>query len=151
MGLPQHNIEKIRLVGLIHDIGKIAVRESVLNKLDKLTDDEYQHILTHCGIGEHIITPIVEDEQILKAVRHHHERYNGTGYPDGLSSGQISLGAKILAVADAYDAITSRRPYREAMNIQTACDEIERCKGTQFDPEVANALLRVIKSTKLVA
>jgi len=150
LGLPQHDIETIRLAGLIHDIGKIGVRESVLNKSGKPTGDEYQHILAHCEIGEHILTPIVEDEQVLKAVRHHHERYNGTGYPDGLSGGQISLGAKILAVADAYDAITSKRPYRGAMSIQTACGEIERCKGTQFDPEVADAFLRIKRSTKLV-
>ncbi len=150
LGLPQHNIEKIRLAGLIHDIGKIGVKESVLNKLGRLTDDEYQHILTHCEIGEHILTPIVEDEQILKTVRHHHEHYDGTGYPDGLSSGQISLGAKILAVADAYDALTSRHPYREAMSIRAACDEIERCKGTQFDPEVADTFLATRKSTQSV-
>jgi len=145
LGLPQHNIEKMRLAGLIHDIGKIGVRESVLNKPGRVTADEYQHILSHCDIGEHILTPIVEDEQILRAVRHHHERYDGGGYPDGLSAGQIPLGAKILAVADTYDAIISGRPYREAVSIQTACDEIQRHKGTQFDPEVVDAFLRIRK------
>jgi len=150
LGLPQPEIEKIRLAGLIHDIGKIGVRESVLNKPARVTADEYQHILSHCDIGEHILTPIVEDEQILKAVRHHHERYDGTGYPDRLSGGQIPLGARILAVADTYDAIISGRPYREAESIQAACDEIQRHKGTQFDPEVVDAFLRIRKSAKLV-
>jgi putative two-component system response regulator len=150
LGLPQQDVERIRLAGLIHDIGKIGVREAVLNKPGKVNAEEYQHILSHCNIGEHILTPIVEDEQILRAVRHHHERYDGTGYPDGLSGGQIPLGAKILAVADTYDAIISGRPYREAESIQTACDEIQRHKGTQFDPEVVGAFLRIRKSAKLV-
>jgi len=150
LGLPQPDIEKIRLVGLIHDIGKIGVRESVLNKPGRVTADEYQHILSHCDIGEHILTPVVEDEQILKAVRHHHERYDGAGYPDRLSGEQIPLGARILAVADTYDAMISGRPYREAVSIQAACDEIQRHKGTQFDPEVVDAFLRIRKSAKLV-
>ena len=149
MGLSRQDINKIRLAGLIHDIGKIGVRASVLNKPGRLNDDEYQHIKTHSEIGEHILTPIVEDEQILKTVRHHHERYDGTGYPDGLSGEQIPLGAKILAVADAYDAITSERPYRKAMSIQSACHEIELCKGSQFDPEVADTFLRIKKHSKL--
>jgi putative two-component system response regulator len=150
LGLSQQDIEKIRLAGLIHDIGKIGVRESILNKSGRVNASEYQHILSHCDIGEHILTPIVEDEQILKAVRHHHERYDGTGYPDGLSGEQIPLGARILAVADTYDAIISGRPYREAESIQTACNEIQRHKGTQFDPEVVDAFLRIRKSAKLV-
>ncbi len=149
MGLSRQDIAGIRLAGLIHDIGKIGVRASVLNKPDRLNDDEYQHIKTHTEIGEHILAPIVEDEQILKAVRHHHERHDGTGYPDGLSGGQIPLGAKILAVADAYDAITSERPYREAMSTQIAYNIIERCKGSQFDPEVADTFLIIKKYSNL--
>jgi putative two-component system response regulator len=149
LGLPQQNIEKIRLAGLIHDIGKIGVRESVLNKPGRVNADEYQHILSHSDIGEHILTPIVEDEQILRAVRHHHERYDGTGYPDRLSGSQIPLGARILAVADTYDAIISGRPYREAQSIRAACDEILRHKGTQFDPEVVDAFLRNQKISQI--
>ena len=143
LGMPQDSIEKIRLAGLIHDIGKIGVKESVLNKPGRLTDEEFQHIKHHCEKGEHILTPIVEDEEILRMVRHHHERNDGTGYPSGLSSEQIPLGAKILALADAYDAMTSERPYRKAMSSETSYGEIERCKGTQFNPEVANAFLRL--------
>jgi putative two-component system response regulator len=145
LGMPQDSIEKIRLAGLIHDIGKIGVRESVLNKPSGLTEEEFQHVKYHPEIGEHILTPIVEDEEVLKMVRHHHEHYDGTGFPDGLSGEQIPLGARILALADSYDAMTSERPYREAVGVRTACAEIERSKGTQFDPEVADAFLRIRK------
>lgn len=143
LGMTQASIEKIRLAGLIHDIGKIGVRESILNKPVRLNAEEYQHIKYHSEIGEHILTPIVEDEEILKMVRYHHERYDGTGYPDGLSGKQIPLGARILAVADSYDAMTSERPYREAMNTETACIEIKCGEGTEFDSEVAEAFLRI--------
>jgi putative nucleotidyltransferase with HDIG domain len=150
LGMPQGSIDEIRLAGLIHDIGKIGVRESVLNKPAKLTDDEFKYIKSHCEVGEHILAPIVEDEEILKMVRHHHERYDGSGYPDRLKGEQIPLGARILAVADTYDAMTSERPYRKAMSDETACAEIERCKGTQFDPGVADAFLRNRKSISSV-
>jgi len=151
LGLPQDAINKIELAGHVHDIGKIGVRESVLNKLRKLTDEEFQHIRYHCEIGQHILAPIVEDDEVLKMVRHHHERYDGTGYPDGLSGKQIPLGARILAVADTFDAMTSERTYRKAMSAEMACTEIECGKGTQFDPEVADAFLKVRKLASPVA
>ena len=150
LGMPQDSIDKIRLAGLVHDIGKIGVEESVLNKPGRLTDEEFKHVKCHCEAGEHILTPIVEDDDILKVVRHHHERYDGTGYPDRLSGEQIPLGARIMAVADTYDAMTSKRPYREAMRNENACAEIKRCKSTQFDPEVADAFLRTRKSMSSV-
>ncbi len=150
LGLPPDTIERIRLAGLIHDIGKIGVRESVLNKPDRLTDEEFQHIKYHPAIGEHILTPIVDDEETLRMVRHHHERYDGKGYPDGLSGGQIPPGARILAVSDTYDAMTSERPYRAAMSAETACAEIQSCRGSQFDPGVAEAFLKTRESTKSV-
>jgi HD-GYP domain-containing protein (c-di-GMP phosphodiesterase class II) len=98
--------------------------------------------MTHSELGEHILTPIVEDEQILRAVRHHHERYDGTGYPNRLSGKQIPLGARILAVADTYDAITSERPYRKAMDPRIAFNIIDGCKGSQFDPEIIDAFFK---------
>jgi len=143
LGLPKETIEKIRLAGLVHDIGKIGVRETVLNKADSLTDEEYEHVRLHSEAGEHILTPIVGDEEILKAVRHHHERYDGKGYPDGLKGEQIPLLARIIAVADTFDAMTSERPYRKALTEEAACAEVERCRGTQFDPEAADAFLAV--------
>ena len=173
LGMSEDKIEKTRLAGLVHDIGKIGLRESVLNKPGKLTDGEYQHVMSHCEIGERILTPVVEDEEILKMVRHHHERYDGTGYPDGLSGEEIpegarilavadaytnissnpmekeelSQGARILAVADAYDAMTSDRPYRKAISPQDACAELERGKGKQFAPVVVDAFLRMMHKT----
>ena len=161
LAIPEDKIEKIRLAGLLHDVGKIGVIESVLNKLGSLTAEEFQHVKSHCEIGERILRPIVEDEEILEMVRHHHERYDGTGYPDGLPADQISPGASIvatadaydamashsamaLAIADAYDAMTSDRPYREAMSPEAACAELEKGKGKQFDPAIVDILFRIL-------
>jgi len=142
VGLSGESVDRIVLVGLVHDIGKIGVTESVLNKSELLTNDEFQHVKKHPGIGERILAPVADDEDILKLVRNHHERYDGSGYPDGLKSGQIPLGARILAIANAYEAMTSERPYRKAMNDKAASAEIERGNGTQFDPGIADAFLR---------
>ncbi len=142
LGLPQESIDKITLAGLVHDIGKMGVRESVLNKPGRLTIEEFQQIQKHPEIGERILSPIAGDEEILNFVRNHHERYDGTGYPDRLKGAQIPLGARILAISDAYEAMTSERPYRKAMSNKAALAEIECGKGTQFDPEVGDAFLR---------
>ena len=146
LGLLRNNIEEIQLAGLIHDIGKIGVKESVLNKPGKLTQEEFQLMRLHSEIGEHILKPVIEDEEILKIVRHHHERYDGNGYPDRMKSKQIPLGARIVAVADTYDAMTSKRPYREAMDPKKACAEIKCCRGSQFDPEVVEIFLKMRNS-----
>jgi len=172
LGLPKHRMDKIAITGLIHDIGKIGVRESVLNKPGKLTNDEYQHVISHCEIGERILHPIIKDEEILDMVRHHHEHYDGTGYPDGLSGRDIPLAfrastvgeiysqiesslamdnilsknASILAMADAYDAMMSPRSYRAALSVEAAAEEVRKGTGSQFDPEVAAALLRITNS-----
>jgi putative two-component system response regulator len=143
MGLPKETIEKIRLAGLVHDIGKIGVRESVLNKPGSLSEAEFKHVRLHSQTGERILKPIVDDKEILKAVRHHHERYDGWGYPDGLQGERIPLLARIIAVADTFDAMTSERPYRKALTKEEACAEVERCRGTQFDPQAADAFLEV--------
>jgi HD-GYP domain-containing protein (c-di-GMP phosphodiesterase class II) len=146
MAISIETIEKIRLAGLIHDIGKIGIKGKVLNKPGSLIDVEYEHIKSHPILGEHILNPIVDDEEILGIVKHHHEHYDGNGYPDGQKADQIPLGARILAIADAYDAMTSARPYRKAMSIADACAEIERGKGSQFDPAVADVFLNIIMS-----
>ena len=147
MGLSPDSIKKIKLAALVHDIGKIGTREVILNKPAALTDEEFDHIRKHSEIGEHILAPIAEDDEILKIVRNHHGWYDGTGYPDHTKGDQIPLGARILAVADAYEAMTSARPYRGATSDEAACIEIERGKGTQFDPDVADAFLRAKKQT----
>jgi putative nucleotidyltransferase with HDIG domain len=143
LDLPKENIEKIKLAGLLHDIGKIGVREAILNKAGTLTDEEFQHVKRHCEKGDRILSPIVEDEDISRMVRHHHEHWDGKGYPDGLSGQQIPQGARVLSVADAYDAMTSERPYRKAMNRDEARAEITRFAGSQFDPGIVNAFLEI--------
>ena len=173
LGMPEDKVEKIRFAGLVHDIGKIGVSESVLNKPGKLTDEEYRHVMSHPEIGERILSPIVEDKEILEMVRHHHECYDGTGYPDGLSAEEIPEGARILAVAeaytnisdtrtrkkklsqsasilavvDAYDAMTSDRPYRQAMSPEVACANLEKGKGKQFDPAIVDVFLKAMSKT----
>jgi putative two-component system response regulator len=158
-------LEKIRLAGLLHDVGKIGVSELILNKPGKLTSEEFEVVKSHSEVGERILSPIVEDKEILEMVRHHHERYDGTGYPDGLSGKQMTQGASIiavaeaynnilsqgaltLAVADAYDAMTSDRPYRPAMPTDVACSELEKGKGKQFDPAIVDAFLSLLKRNK---
>ena len=138
------DISQLELAGLLHDIGKIGVRESVLHKPGKLTDPEYEHIKGHSELGERILGPIEQFATILDYVRHHHERFDGRGYPDGLIGNDLSLGAKILGVCDAYDAMTSDRPYRSPYSHEHACDEVRRCRGTQFDPTVADVFLQVV-------
>ena len=137
-------IEQLRFAALVHDIGKIGIKESVMNKEDGLTDEEYAYISTHSVIGENILTPIIEDEEILKMVRHHHERYDGRGYPDGISAEQIPLGARIVAVADMFDAMTSDRPYRKAVSPEIAVNELKRNEQTQFDPQVIKAFIETM-------
>jgi putative two-component system response regulator len=143
MGLSEAAIEKIRFAGQLHDIGKIGVREAVLNKPGRLTDEEFEHMGYHPEIGGRILAPVIDDAEVLGIVRHHHERYDGSGYPDRLAQEAIPLGARILAVADAFDAMTSERPYRGALGLDFALEEIERCAGSQFDPKVVAAFLSI--------
>ncbi len=143
LGLSPRDVARIELAALFHDIGKIGVREAVLHKPGPLTPDEYQHVKSHCELGERILRPVERFVPLRASVRHHHERHDGRGYPDGRCNGAVPLGARILAVCDAYDAMTSNRPYRGALPARRARNEIRRCRGTQFDPEVADAFLQV--------
>jgi len=113
----------------------------VLNKPGALTSEEYQHIKRHCEIGEHILSPALKDEVILKAVRHHHENYDGTGYPDRLQGDEIPLSARIVTVADNFDAMVSERPYRLAMSTEAACHELIKGKNRRFDSQVVDAFM----------
>jgi putative nucleotidyltransferase with HDIG domain len=145
MGFGERDLADLELAGLFHDIGKIGVPEHILNKPGTLTPDEMASIREHPVHGESILKPIIELAQITKVVRNHHERYDGTGYPDKLKGLAIPLGARIMAVADTYDAITSRRPYRGEESNHYAVKEIIRCSGTQFDPEVVQHFMEVAK------
>jgi putative nucleotidyltransferase with HDIG domain len=146
LDIPRHQVEKIRLAGLLHDIGKIGIRKSVLKKQGELSDDEYSHMASHSIIGESILRYVIDDGEILTMVRHHHERYDGKGYPDGMVGRQIPVGARILAVADMYDAMTSDRPYRKAVNSRVALDEIKRQSRIQLDPGIVEAFLAMINN-----
>lgn len=141
MGLSDEDMDVIRFGGYLHDIGKIGVKDTVLLKPGKLTDEEFQEIKQHSIIGDNILKPIKFFPKERDMIRHHHERYDGRGYPDGLGGEDIPLTSRILTVADTYDAMTSTRPYRKALEHNIAMDEIIRCSGKQFDPKVVEAFL----------
>jgi putative two-component system response regulator len=140
LGMPLDFVRDVELGGHVHDIGKIGVRESVLNKPSPLTEEEYQHVMTHPLVGWRILSPLLGDHPVaLAVVRHHHERWDGRGLPDGLAGEAIPLEARIAAVADTFDAMTSARPYRPGVAVAATLEELRRCRGTQFDPRVVDA------------
>ncbi|MDH7488704.1 MAG: response regulator [Anaerolineae bacterium] len=143
-GLPERDILHIRMAGLLHDIGKIGISEAVINKPGPLTPTEYAHIQAHPLISERILVPVAELNGALRMIRNHHERWDGSGYPDGLKELEIPLGARILALADAYDAMTSQRPYRPALPREVALREIERGAGRHFDPSLSRVFLEIL-------
>ncbi|MCB9478346.1 MAG: response regulator [Deltaproteobacteria bacterium] len=144
LGLSRRAQEDIHLAGLFHDIGKIGIQESVLNKAGQLTPEEYEIIKKHVLIGVKILSQIPQFSRITPAVRSHHEFFDGSGYPDGVSGDEIPLGGRILAICDAYDAMTSNRSYRRKLSVDRACAILTRNRGTQFDPEIVPVFLRVI-------
>jgi HD-GYP domain-containing protein (c-di-GMP phosphodiesterase class II) len=144
-GLSEAEIEDIRLAGIVHDIGKIHVPDLVRFKPGLLTSGEYEIMKRHAAWGAKILEPL-KVTPIERIVRYHHEAFNGQGYPEGLKGEQIPLGARIITVADAFDAIVSERPYRKARSMQEALAELCRCRGTQFDPLAVDALIQVIGS-----
>jgi len=148
LGLSPKELEVLRRGGLLHDIGKIGVPASILDKSGKLTDIEDQFIREHVRWGVHILEPIAAFAEIMPTVLHHHEQFDGTGYPAGLAGEAISLSARILAVADAFDALTSHRPYRPAENQEQAIESIKQGAGKQFDPQVVQAFLEVMAETQ---
>jgi polar amino acid transport system substrate-binding protein len=149
MGIPKDAIRKIYWAGMIHDIGKIAISQNILMKPDKLTDEEYDLVKKHSIVGYEILMELEEMEDIAQIVRWHHERCDGAGYPDGLTCKKIPLGAKIISVSDAFDAMASERPYRKKRSIYRALEEIKENSGTQFDPEVAREFIKILKEGKL--
>ena len=145
MGYTGEKLELLRYTALLHDIGKIGIPEEIINKPSRLTDEEYQIIKTHPVIGSNILKEITEIPDIAIGARWHHERYDGKGYPDGLKGTEIPEIARIIGVADAYDAMTSRRSYRGIIPQETVMGELERGKGSQFDPEIAEIMLGLIR------
>ena len=143
MGLPRDEIERIRIAALLHDLGKLALPAEILDKPEKLSDHEWQAIGEHPRIGQLILEQASSLREAIPVVLHHHERYNGSGYPHGLRGGEIPLGARIVAVADAYHAMIHDRPYKGALGHEAALAELARNAGTQFDPEVVDLFCTV--------
>jgi len=142
--LPSEKIKNIRLAGLLHDIGKIGIREIILKKPAKLTESEYEEIKQHPEVGARILKKVEALETLIPALLHHHERWDGTGYVLNLKGNEIPIEARILAVADAFDAITTDRPYRNGKSFSEAIEEIKNCCGTQFDTKIANTFIKTI-------
>ncbi|NMD10490.1 MAG: HD domain-containing protein, partial [Acidobacteria bacterium] len=141
--LTRERIDTLKFAGILHDIGKIGVIKEVLHKPTKLSDLEFALIKNHPVVGEEIIKPVAFLDKIRPVIRHHHERFDGSGYPDGLRGKDIPFLSRIITVADAYDAMTSHRPYRSALSHETAVAEITKYAGTQFDPEIVQAFLEI--------
>ncbi len=139
LNLSDEQLQRLELAAVLHDIGKIGVRDDILLKQSKLTEDEFQQIMRHPVFGEEIISRIPQLSDIIPGVKHHHERFDGRGYPDGLSGAQIDITARIIAVADSFDAMTTDRPYRKGFPFEEAFEELRKNAGTQFDPEIVEA------------
>ncbi len=146
LDMPQDRIATIRAASLLHDIGKVGIPDSILSKEGPLTDEEWEPVRIHPKLGVEILRHIIDLVNCLPAILHHHEHYDGKGYPSGLKGDSIPLEGRILAIADAYDAMTSPRPYREQLSSQSALEELRRCAGTQFDPELVELFCTLIES-----
>lgn len=144
LGLSQDELDSMRIAGLLHDLGNLGIPQWLISKPGALTVDERDCLQQHAEMGKTILERVPGIESILPAVLHHHERWDGNGYPNGLAGEDIPILARILAVVDSYDAMTSDRPYRGAMSFQEAVDELCQCAGSQFDPNVVEAFLRAM-------
>ena len=146
LGLSEKDLKTLEIGGLFHDIGKIGVPDAILRKETKLTDDEYSEIKNHPAIGAHILSSAEIFKDIIPIVKHHHEKYDGNGYPGRLKGDEIPYLARIAAIADTFDAMTSKRTYRDALPLETVIAEFERCRGTQFDPKLDDVFLDILKN-----
>ncbi|MGE5403309.1 MAG: HD domain-containing phosphohydrolase, partial [Candidatus Saccharibacteria bacterium] len=150
MGFDENEINRLELAAMLHDIGKIGVRDEILLKPGKLTDEEYEMIKMHTVFGEQIIKHIRRLREVIPGVKWHHERFDGRGYPDRIGGEEIDIIARIIAVADSFDAMTSDRAYRKALSNDIAIDELIKNSGTQFDPHIVEAFLQAYKEGKIV-
>ncbi|MBI3597718.1 MAG: GAF domain-containing protein [Nitrospirae bacterium] len=149
LGLRAAELESLKLTALLHDIGKIGVDDHILRKPGKLNESEKKKMEEHTVIGPRIVENIKQMHHVIPGIRHHHEKYNGTGQPHGLKGDEIPLIARIIAVADCFDAMTTDRPYRKGLPIQTALEELRKLSGTQFDGKVVEAFLRAYRANEL--
>jgi putative nucleotidyltransferase with HDIG domain len=141
MRLEKESLERVQIAALLHDVGKIGIDDAVLRKPDRLTDEEFAVIKRHPAMGANIMAPIKQLKDIIPGMRHHHESFDGNGYPDGLAGAEIPLIARIIAVADTFDAMTSDRLYQKAMDDDFVIKTVMRLSGTRYDPKVVQAFL----------
>ena len=146
LGLSEEELKTLHLGGLFHDIGKIGVPDSILQKSSTLTDDEYSQIKQHPNIGVHILSNASIFQDILPIVEHHHEKFDGSGYPSRLKGNDIPYLARITSVVDSFDAMTSRRSYRDSLSMENVISELKNCSGTQFDPDIVNLFLDILEN-----
>jgi len=144
MGLTEEDVERVRMAGRLHDLGKIGTRDAVVNKEGPLTADEFEHVKQHVIIGAQILAPLVHLGDIVAMVKSHHERFDGSGYPDGLRGEDVPQGGRIIATAEVYDALTTARPYQEKMTPEQAVERMADLSGTVLDPKVYEALVRLV-------
>ena len=144
-------LHAIEAAALLHDIGKLAIPDSLLYKPGPLTPDEYDRVKQHAVIGADLLAEVAFPGPLSSLVRHHHENWDGSGYPDGRTSADIPVGARVLSIADCYDALTSHRPYRRALSHDSAVAMIHERRGSMFDPEMTDAFLQVVWQIRPVA
>jgi PAS domain S-box-containing protein len=144
LSITEEEVQKIKIAATIHDIGKIGVRDNILNKPEKLTSDEYEVMKTHPVIGSDIIGKINDFDDIAKIIKHHHERWDGSGYPDGLVGNEIPIGSQVIAIADTYDAIISNRVYRRSLGKDRAIEILLEERGRQFNTELVDIFIKEI-------
>lgn len=149
MELPEIDIYRLEVSGLYHDIGKLVIQEQILNKSGRLTDREWNEIVNHPEVGYWLLSSSFEMADIADYVLHHHERYDGTGYPAGLKEEEIPLLSRIISVADSYDAMTNHRSYREILDQNMAVHELINNKGKQFDPEIVDIFIEKVLNYKI--
>ena len=146
LGLPENQLDLLRIGGLFHDIGKTGIPDNILFKTDKLTDEEYSKMKSHSSIGANILSDSIIFKNLIPIVEHHHERYDGNGYPSRLAGEDIPYLARITSVSDTFDAMTSKRSYRDPLPLDVVIEEIKKCKGTQLDPKIADVFLDILQN-----
>ena len=149
LGMSENDIELVRDAGMLHDIGKISIPERILQKTSQLTPEEYEIMKTHVENSTKMIRYLPHMDYVIPAVLGHHERYDGTGYPRGLAGEDIPYMARILTIADCFDAMTARRPYKKPLSVSYAVSELKKNSGTQFDSELVNVFIRLINEGKI--